>query len=229
MGKMIKKGLISFVLLVAIGFCSVYLGRDALSRWLVTRQTVTVSRHAVASTQKKVDNVNNYDFAAVKPLSLSQLSRMSLKKGNLPVVGKVLIPSVGMNIPISRGVTARNLAFSAGTLKPNEKMGDANYALAGHHMANNDRILFGPLVRTHVGTKIYVTDMTYVYIYQVWMRKYIAANQLAILNDRKDQKLVTLVTCDDTGTGRLMAQGKFVQQVKVSELSAKLRHQITEK
>ncbi|KRN83034.1 sortase A [Pediococcus ethanolidurans] len=216
------------VLLIAIGFCGVYLSHDSLSNWLVTRQKITISRSKIAKTKRQADNEANYNFKAVKPLSLTQLSKLSLKKGNLPIVGKIVIPNVKMNLPISRGVESRNLAFSAGTLKATEKMGEANYALAGHHMANNDHILFGPLVRTSVGEKVYVSDMTDVYIYQIWLRKYISANQLAVLNNQKGQNLLTLVTCDDTGTGRLLVQGKLVQKVRLSKLDKALRSQINQ-
>lgn len=222
----VKRALMTLVLVVGIGLGAGYLAHDWLADYLVQAQPVKVTKVAVQQTKQKADSANNYDFEAVKPLSLTQISRMSVRRGHLPVIGKVVIPSVKLNLPISRGVEPGNLAFSAGTLKPNQQIGTGNYAIAGHHMANNDRILFGPLVRTRIGTRIYVTDMTKVAVYQVWQRKYIAANQLAVIKDQKDQQLVTMVTCDDTGDGRLMVQGKLVETTQFSKLSSALQKEL---
>jgi len=41
---------------------------------------------------------------------------------------------VNLKLPIVKGVDDTALATGGGTLKPDEKMGEGNYALAGHYM-----------------------------------------------------------------------------------------------
>lgn len=73
------------------------------------------------------------------------------------MIGKIAVPAVGLKLPIFEGINDNNLLRGAGTMKENEKMGEGNYALAGHHM-NNPDILFSPLAKAQVGELVYLTD-----------------------------------------------------------------------
>ncbi len=90
-------------------------------------------------------------------------------------------------------------------------MGKGNYPLAGHHMTRKD-ILFSPLYfKSKVGDRVYVTDMKSVYTYRLYQRTFIAATRVDVVNQTK-APIITLITCDATGAGRLMLRGRLVEQ-----------------
>ncbi len=75
------------------------------------------------------------------------------------VVGEILVPKSKIHLPIAKGVANETLALAAGTMRADQKMGEGNYPLAGHHMVRKD-ILFSPLYfKTKVGDTIYLTNM----------------------------------------------------------------------
>ncbi len=71
--------------------------------------------------------------------------------------GQLFIPALEMNVPIVEGVSNENLYKGASTMKPNMKLGQGNYALAGHLMPDPNT-LFSPLKRAEHGMKVYATD-----------------------------------------------------------------------
>lgn len=116
-----------------------------------------------------------------------------------------------MTIPIANGVNNTTLALAAGTMRPDMRMGQGNYALAGHNMANGSKILFSPLYyHAKVGQMIYITDLNRVYEYRIYQRQFIDATDVQVVNDTP-QKIITLITCDATGARRLMIRGNFVK------------------
>jgi len=128
------------------------------------------------------------------------------------VVGEILMPQSKIHLPIAKGVSNEVLALTAGTMRPDQKMGQGNYPLAGHHMSSQS-ILFSPLYwKTRVGQMIYLTNAKTVFVYKVSVRRFIPATDVGVVAQTK-QKLVTLITCDATGANRLMIRGKYVKQM----------------
>jgi sortase A len=220
MNKRWQQALLSVGLVAVIAVLGLYLAQDAMAAWVVRHNTVTVSKTTVKAAIKK--QKPTYNFDQVKPLSLASLSSAAVSKHDVAAVGKLVIPELNLNLPIVLGVGNAQLAFAAGTLNPGQTMGKGNYALAGHHMANDERVLFGPLVKSQVGMQIYVSDMSQVYVYQVYARHYIKATAVSIL-DTTSQPELTLVTCDDDGTGRLAVQARLIATAKVSSVPKSLQ------
>ena len=75
---------------------------------------------------------------------------------------------------------------------------------------------------------IYLTDMDRVYEYRIYQRKFIKATDVQVVNDTK-KAIVTLITCDDTGTGRLMLRGNLVRSEKVSQAPKKAQKPLSSK
>lgn len=220
MNKRWQQALISTILVAVLVVLGLYLAQDAIAAWVVRHNTVTVSTTTVKAAIKK--QKPTYQFDQVKPLSLASLSQAAVSKHDVAAVGKLVVPELNLNLPIVLGVGNAQLAFAAGTLNPGQTMGKGNYALAGHHMANDERVLFGPLVKSQVGMQVYVSDMSKVYVYQIYARKYIKATAVSILNETSQPEL-TLVTCDDDGTGRLAIQARLTATAKLSEVPKSLQ------
>lgn len=167
----------------------------------ITRQTIK------RDAQKKA----TYNFSDVKDLNFRTVARARAKKQPINIIGEITVPDIKMTIPIANGVNNTTLALAAGTMRPDMKMGQGNYALAGHNMANGSKILFSPLYyHAKVGQMIYITDLKNVYEYKIYQRKYIAATDVQVTNNTK-QKIVTLITCDATGARRLLIRGHYVK------------------
>ncbi|WP_418301639.1 class A sortase [Lysinibacillus fusiformis] len=152
----------------------------------------------------------DFEFEAVQSLSIAEVLQAQIKASKMPVIGSIAVPSVHMQLPILKGVGNAVLAIGAGTMKPNQQLGQGNYALAGHYFEEKD-ILFSPLYQAQIGDIFYVTDMSNVYEYKLATKKIVAATDVYILDDIPNQTTLTLITCAEKGSKRLALQADFVQ------------------
>ncbi len=152
----------------------------------------------------------NFEFEAVQSLSIAEVLQAQINASKMPVIGSIAVPSVHMQLPILKGVGNAVLAIGAGTMKPNQQLGQGNYALAGHYFEEKD-ILFSPLYQAQIGDIIYVTDMSNVYEYKLATKKIIAATDVYIVDNIPNQTTLTLITCAEKGSKRLALQADFVQ------------------
>ena len=193
-----------FVLLVLVSLALIF--NEQIKSWLVSSYSPTVT--AKKNTKKKSD----FNFSKVKSLDFQTVAKARMNKNAINVIGSIAIPSVDLYLPIGNGVSNETLALAAGTMKANQKMGQGNYALAGHHMIKHGA-LFSPLYyKSKVGQMIYVSDAKKIYAYKTSQRTFIKATDVQVIDDVPGQKLITLITCDKTGAGRLMIRGKYEQQ-----------------
>lgn len=181
---------------------------------LVSAYHPHITKQSVAkNNNKKAD----FDFKNVQDLDLQTVAKARASKQSVNVIGVISIPAIHMSVPIGKGIDNTTLALAAGTMRVDQKMGQGNYALAGHNMAHGSKILFSPLYYdAKVGQKIYLTDMNKVYEYKIYQRKFIAATRVDVVNNTP-QKIITLITCNSTGSKRLMIRGNFVKSMKFKQ------------
>ncbi len=216
----VRNWLTTFLIFLLLLVSLALIFNEQIKNWLVdsykpqiTQQTITKNKHKKAS----------YNFRSVKSLDFQTVAKARANSSKLNVVGEISIPQVKLNLPIANGVTNENLALAAATLKADMKMGQGNYALAGHHMVRKD-ILFSPLYwKMRPGMKIYVTDLKRIYTYKATERKFIAATRVDVINDVPNQKLITLITCDATGAKRLMIRGKYESSMAYKKAPKKIQ------
>lgn len=202
-------------LLLASGPIRSYLLTNYQAEQSQKAMTVTASEVKENETQEA-----DFDFAAVKPIDLQQVVQAQLDTSKFLTLGAIAIPSVQLNLPIYKGVSNPVLLAGAGTMKPTQKMGEGNYALASHHYFADERLLFSPLVKMQVGDKIYLTDMEYVYEYETTSIDLIEAYQVEVIDDVPGQTEVTLITCDDVqASHRYSIKGKFVSKTPINDVS----------
>lgn len=184
-------------------------------QWIGQQKVTTVTRSEVVKAQKIK---SQYDSDAVKALSLDAMLAAQKAK-NQYAIGVISIPAVGIKLPIYKGMTNITLAIGAGTMKPNQRMGKANYALAGHHMAN-PQILFSPLSNIENGDKIYLTNLKKVYTYQVRQHRIVSETQGDIINNHPKKTEITLITCASGTPGetrRIAVTGDYQKQQKLTK------------
>lgn len=152
-----------------------------------------------------------YDYENVRSVSEYDLSTLNPDYDERLLIGHISIPSISTNLPILEGVSNSNLYAGAGTLKPYQKMGKDNYALASHFMPD-ETSNFSRLKELNKGNRIYLTDGKKVYEYKTTGVKEMPINSSSVVNDVKGKNEVTLVTCTDIyGTKRLVVKGDFVK------------------
>ena len=154
-----------------------------------------------------------YDYSNVRPIKASDMRKAHLNKNYLR--GRIAIPKVGLNLPILEGVCDRNVWVGAGTMKPNQRMGEGNYALAGHYV-EAPNLLFSPLHRVQIGYYIYTFDGNTIYQYKTTERKILSAHAGEAVENSQGNQIVTLITCQDLqAKQRLMIRGELVDKMKI--------------
>ncbi|MFA9467094.1 MULTISPECIES: class A sortase [unclassified Streptococcus] len=177
----------------------------------VTKEEIEANKEAEAS----------FDFAAVQSLSTEAVLAAQMNAQNLPVIGGIAIPELEINLPIFKGVGNTEIAYGAGTMKPDQVMGERNYALASHHIFGIEgasKMLFSPLDNAQNGMKIYLTDKEKIYTYVISEVKVVSPEHVEVIDDRPGQTEVTLVTCTDfDATNRIIVHGTFQESVEFAK------------
>ncbi|MBT9670724.1 sortase [Secundilactobacillus kimchicus] len=206
------------LLLISLGL----IFNQQIKNWLVSSYQPKITAASVAkNNQKKA----SFDFKQVKSLDFQTVAQARLNASQIHVIGSILVPKANVHLPIAKGVANTTLALAAGTMRPDQKMGKGNYPLAGHHMTRKD-ILFSPLYfKAKVGDRVYVTDMKSVYTYRLYQRTFIAATRVDVVNQTK-APIITLITCDATGAGRLMLRGRLVEQQPFKKVAQSIQKQL---
>ena len=152
----------------------------------------------------------SFDFEAIQPPSILETIKASLDRESKAVIGRFTISSANLKLPILKGTTNQNLLYGATTMRPDQKMGEGNYPLAGHHM-KRESLLFGPLLNIEKGDTVKITDFKKDYIYTVTSKQFISETDTDVIQETKEKE-ITLMTCDKAvrTEGRLAVKGKLI-------------------
>lgn len=179
-----------------------------------------------ANEEKEV----SYDTSNVRAINSAELLEEFVKESNhfadLPVIGGIAIPEVGMNLPIFKGLDNSSLAVGAGTAKPNQSLGTGNFALASHSLfygAEYDGLLFKPLHKVNPGMKIYARDASNIYEYTTTRVFVVDPDAGHVIDDSEGDKMITLITCtDDAATQRLIVRGELSASYPIDKASKEI-------
>ncbi|WP_027108616.1 class A sortase [Lacticigenium naphthae] len=163
----------------------------------------------------------SFDFSAVEEVTLEDLLQSQFNQSELPVVGSLAIPELGMHLAILEGVSNENLIAGAGTMKPDQEMGKGNFSLASHNM-KDPTLLFAPLHQAKPGMKAYLTDKQHVYVYEIATHEIIEPTRVDVIRDTPSE-LLTMITCNYNGDMRLNTQGELIDSFPVSEAPEEIR------
>ena len=185
-----------------------------------SQQIEAASNITLAEVKSNEAEEAEFDFSKVEAIDLDKVLKANFDKGKFLTLGQIAIPSVKLNLPIYKGLANEVLLSGAGTMKPTQKMGEGNYALASHNYFGDMTLLFSPLVNLKVGEKIYTTDLEYVYEYETTSVELIEPTRVEVINDQPGVTEITLITCDDyNASNRYCIKGKFVSKTPVGEVS----------
>ena len=215
---------VAIVILLVVSVCLIF--NQQIKEHLVGSYRPTITRQSIKQDRQKKAT---YNFSDVKDLNFQTVAQARAKKQPINIIGEITVPAINMTLPIANGVNNTTLAVAAGTMRPDMQMGQGNYALAGHNMANGSKILFSPLYyHAKVGQMIYITDLDRVYEYRINQRQFIDATDVQVVNNTP-QKIITLITCDATGARRLMIRGDFVKDEPFKQAPQKVQKNFSTK
>ena len=177
------------------------------------------SNHYQISNISKEDIETNknaevtFDFNQVQSISTEAVLKAQWEAQQLPVIGGIAIPDLGINLPIFKGLSNVALMYGAGTMKEDQVMGQGNYSLASHHIfgiAGASETLFSPLYKAQPGMKIYIKDKQTIYVYVIQTVETLEPERVDVIDDYPGKTEITLVTCEDAeATMRTVVGGEL--------------------
>lgn len=203
--------LASLFILLGIGLLLI----NPIQNYLIRKQSSSYLSVSATEIQANQTAEATFEFTDVNEVSLLDVLNAQQSDVEVPVIGKIFIPKIDLNLPIVRGVSHYNMLVGAGTLKEDMIMGLGNYSLASHNM-RNENLLFAPLHRSETGMSVYITDMENIYEYQIHTREIIEPTKIEVIEDT-DKPTLTLITCNYNGEKRLLVQGELVNKSPIDE------------
>lgn len=172
-----------------------------------------------------------FDFDQVEAISTEAVLAAQWEAQQLPVIGGIAVPELGINLPIFKGVSNVALMYGAGTMKEAQEMGKGNFALASHHIfavAGAADVLFSPLDRAQNGMKIYITDKTTVHTYVIDSVQTVTPDSVHVIDDIEGRTEITLVTCTDyDATARIIVKGVLESSTPYRQTSKEILDSFT--
>ncbi|WP_447410407.1 class A sortase [Clostridium perfringens] len=201
------------ILLVTMAIVGIILIlNDQIKDYFIKRNSrkYSVENLEINDIKKNKEMSASFDFDNVKEIDSKSVFREQYKNKELPAIGGIAIPSVGINLPIFKGLSNEALIYGAGTMSKDQVMGKGNYSLASHH-TKNPELLFTPLEKVKVGEKIYLTDLENIYVYDITSNQKVSPDSVYVLDEIPGKNIVTLVTCGESeGITRIVVQGDLI-------------------
>lgn len=172
-------------------------GESSSSDEMATKPISQEGTGAGTNTQTGTDQGSN---AAQAPSSMTdEQAKKELKKyAEKQIIGIIKAPSVGLEVGVLKGVLNRTLMLGAGTMRPDQVMGQGNYSVITHR-TRRPGLLFSGVPRLKNGQLVYITDKETIYTYKVYDRFNVHQSETDVIYDEVSQKrgkpVLTLVTC----------------------------------
>lgn len=185
---------------------------DQIKDYFIKRNSrkYSVENLEINDIKKNKEMPASFDFDNVKEIDSKSVFMEQYKNKELPAIGGIAIPSVGINLPIFKGLSNEALIYGAGTMSKDQVMGKGNYSLASHH-TKNPELLFTTLEKVKIGEKIYLTDLENIYVYDITSNQKVSPDSVYVLDEIPGKNIVTLVTCGESeGITRIVVQGELV-------------------
>lgn len=197
----------------------------------LNQQDVAVANYTAEELQKNASDQSNgqFDFNEVRNVSATEVNqvRADIESGeaDLDVLGAVAIPDANLNTAVIKGMSDVAMVSGAGTMFPDQVMGQGNYTLASHHIGYGTDILLNNISDSvTVGDKIYLTDLTNVYVYETFFVEAVNPDQVQYISQEvTGNPIITLMTCTADLTQRWIVQGNLTETVAFGEAPAEVQ------
>ncbi|MBK0348454.1 class A sortase [Aerococcaceae bacterium zg-ZJ1578] len=203
------------LIVIALGLFAL----DPIKNYMIQKGQTQNAIHNLTVEQVRENKKANvtYNWEDISSLSAYDVIRQNVNPDDLPTIGGIAIPAVNMNLPIYKGVSEAGMYLGAGTLYADQEMGVSNYSLASHHSIHKD-LLFAPLLRVEYGNIVYLTDLEYVYVYEIDNIQTVPPTAVEVTYPT-DNAILTLITCDSTLQDRIVVQASLKEKVAINKAS----------
>ncbi|MGH2102116.1 MULTISPECIES: class A sortase [Aerococcus] len=197
----------------------------------LNQQDVAVANYTAEELQENASDQSNgqFDFNEVRNVSAAEVNqvRSDIESGeaDLDILGAVAIPDANLNTAVIKGLSDAAMVSGAGTMFPDQVMGQGNYTLASHHIGYGTDILLNNISDSvTVGDKIYLTDLTNVYVYETFFVEAVNPDQVQYISQEvTGDPIITLMTCTADLTQRWIVQGNLTETVAFGEAPAEVQ------
>lgn len=180
------------------------------------RMNSRINLHNISAEdmERNFENAEYFPIEKIEEIGYVNFWPLLGKSHDDHIIGELVVPSVGIDMPIYSSSSNENLLAGAGLLFPNRRMGAGNYTLAGHR-ASGKNILMHNLMDVEIGKTIYVTNKRVIYAYKVVSTVQKNTDAVEMLDDSQTEKyenspIVSLMTCyNGQGNSRWFVIGKI--------------------
>ena len=187
-------------LLILVGLTLLALPRINQYR-IGNRQQMNTHVAEDTSAQVMKDNLQSetsFDFDSIEEISTTGTWLSPEYIDPSLIIGRLYLPSIDGNLTVFNGVTNEILHAGVGTMRPNLKMGEGNFPIAGHY-SQDDSILFGDLISMEIGDEIFLTDNETVYEYRVYEMRVVEPTEVEWIRDdvaeSHGKPIISLMNC----------------------------------
>lgn len=190
-------------ILIVLSLMMYFFGDILLERLIVNEGVNVESTDGLIDDEDIVSNdglTPDYNEDNVESLSAMTILKYKDDMNKTIPRGRIVIDRIGVNLRIYEGLNNANLLRGACEQIPRYemKMGDVgNYVLAAHCSRYNKHFMFSSIRYLKPGDEIKVSDNENVYVYKVTFVKKVSKEDTSFINEKVDEKLITLYTCDD--------------------------------
>lgn len=210
-GNFLRNTFIILLILISLALIFNTSIRNMIIAWYSNHYQISNISKEDIETNKNAEVT--FDFNQVQSISTEAVLKAQWEAQQLPVIGGIAIPDLGINLPIFKGLSNVALMYGAGTMKEDQVMGQGNYSLASHHIfgiAGASETLFSPLYKAQPGMKIYITDKQNIYVYVIQTVETLEPERVDVIDDYPGKTEITLVTCEDAAaTMRTVVGGEL--------------------
>lgn len=106
------------------------------------------------------------------------------------------IGKIDLKLPILEGATTKNMKVGAAHMTETAQLGEIGNAAVAAHRARTKGRLFNRLDEVEIGDKIDIRLRESTVVYRVTEIKIVEPTDLSVLNDKQNDAMLTLITCD---------------------------------
>ena len=173
-----------------------------ITTWWVGHQAnnnaAAIEEVSAETLQENLERESEFDFDAIDEISPTGVFLDGSAVDESLMVGRLVIPSIDLNLTVYNGVNNQILNAGVGTMRPDLKMGEGNFPIAGHY-AFDENVLFADLYSIEIGDSIYLTDNDKVYEYQVYETKIVEPTEVEWIYDDVAEEhgspIISLMNC----------------------------------
>ncbi|WP_142415556.1 class D sortase [Hathewaya massiliensis] len=129
-------------------------------------------------------------------------------------ISTIEIPSINLKSVIVEGIGKDQLRYALGHFKDTAMPGEyGNFSVAGHSSSIYKEIL-NNLYKVEIGDEIILKTLKGKFEYKITDKFVVEPTEINVLEQDKNKKNITIVTCTDGGEKRLIIKGEYKEIIK---------------